>query len=568
MSDDTVKKAGRGFLVITAAKVWFLITSAVVQLGLPIVFGSAEMFGVYKIITEAISLLNMVMITGTLQAVSKLVSEQPERARNVVNQAMKLQLALGLPIAAAYFIGSPWIAASFNDPSLVPLLQLSSLIIAFYAFYAIFVGYLNGVQEFVKQATLDIGFSTFKTLFILGLVALGFGVVGAVSGFVAAAAVICIIAGIWVLALLRKTPLATDTESGAFKKLLRYLVLVMLYTFALNGLMRADLFILKSVAGDIPGSLLGADAVFKVISDKFTGFYGAVLNVARIPYQGVIAITFVIFPMISESTFQQDNEATARYIRTTLRYCTLIITTVAFLLVFNADSIIGALYSADYQAASTSLSYLSLSIIFFAVFYVACTIIIGAGHPMVAVVVMTLSMALSAGLNWLMISGVHARVMPQLEGWKPLESTSSSAVTDGIHHALATAQNESLLAGKYLLFGPQYMEAAAIATAIAMALGCIIALVWLGKTYSAWPPLATLVRLAVLAAILGVIDHFTPLPLEWLVEHGRLMFLGVVVAKMAVMGIITLVVLFVLKEVTATDIDRVKQVLGRRKKKA
>lgn len=565
MSDDTVKKAGRGFLVITAAKVWFLITSAVVQLGLPIVFGSAEMFGVYKIITEAISLLNMVMITGTLQAVSKLVSEQPERARNVVNQAMKLQLALGLPIAAAYFLGSPWIAASFNDPSLVPLLQLSSLIIAFYAFYAIFVGYLNGVKEFVKQATLDIGFSTLKTGFILGLVALGFGVVGAVSGFVAAAGVICVIAGIWVLALLRKTPLAADSGTGAFKKLLRYLVLVMLYTFALNGLMRADLFILKSVAGDIPSSLIGADAVFKVISDKFTGFYGAVLNVARIPYQGVIAITFVIFPMISESTFQKDTEATARYIRTTLRYCTLIITTVAFLLVFNADSIIGALYSADYQAASTSLSYLSLSIIFFAVFYVASTIIIGAGHPVVAVVIMTLSMGLSAGLNWILISGVHAKVMPQLAGWKPLESA-PTGVADGLHHALAVAQNESVLAGKYLLFGPQYMEAAAIATAIAMALGCVIALVWLGKTYSAWPPAATLLRLAVLAAILGVFDHFTPLPLEWLVEYGRIKFLGAVVIKMGVMGIITLIVLLALKELNATDIARVKQVIGRRKK--
>src|SRR6056297_1752674 len=85
MDADAVKTAGRGFLIITAAKVWFLLTSAVIQLGLPIMFGSAEEFGIFKIVTESIGLINMVMITGTLHAVSKMVSEQPGRANALVN---------------------------------------------------------------------------------------------------------------------------------------------------------------------------------------------------------------------------------------------------------------------------------------------------------------------------------------------------------------------------------------------------------------------------------------------------------------------------------------------------
>src|SRR5690554_6372711 len=105
-SDDTARSTGRGFLVITGAKLWFMLTGAVIQLGLPIFLGSSEQFGVFKIVTEAISLINMVMITGTLQAVSKMVSEQPQAARRVVHQAMKLQCALGVPIAAAYALRS------------------------------------------------------------------------------------------------------------------------------------------------------------------------------------------------------------------------------------------------------------------------------------------------------------------------------------------------------------------------------------------------------------------------------------------------------------------------------
>ena len=389
-SDEAVKTAGRGFLVITAAKVWFLVTAAAVQLGLPIAFGSAELFGVYKIVTEAIGLLNMVVLTGTLQAVSKLVSEQPERANALVKLALKLQCFVGLPVAALYALGAPQVAAAFNDPALVNLLRLSSLIILFYSFYAIFIGYLNGVKEFVKQAVIDMTFATMKLVGTLGLVLLGLGVVGAVAGFVTAAALVCVGAAIWTFRVMsgRAHEQATaPAPKGPLKRLAGYLVLIMLYTFALNMLMRADLFVLKSVAGDVPANFAGAEYVFKVMSDKFAGFYGAVLNVARIPYQGVIAVTFVIFPLISEATFAEDHEKTANYIRSTFRYCILLIAGVAMLLAFNSDSLIAGLYSADYQAASTALAVLSVSIIFFALFYVATTMIIGSGHPVAAVAI-------------------------------------------------------------------------------------------------------------------------------------------------------------------------------------
>lgn len=567
MADDTVKKTGRGFLVITAAKVWFLITGAAIQLGLPIIFGSAEMFGVFKIVTEAISLINMVMITGTLQAVSKLVSEEPDKANGVVTLAIKLQLMLGLPLAGAYAIGAPWIAQSFNDPTLTSLIRLSSLIILFYAFYAIFVGYLNGLKEFVRQASLDITFATLKTAGILGLVALGFGVLGAVAGFVVAAGIICIVSGIWTFILMRRN----EERSGGkpapetLKRLLGYLVLIMLYTFALNGVMRADLFVLKSVAADVPVHLAGAESVFKIISDKFAGFYGAVLNVARIPYQGVIAVTFVIFPLISEATFRNDTEATANYIRTTFRYCMILIAGVALLLAFNSDSIIAGLYSTDYQAASTALAYLSVSIIFFALFYVATTIIIGAGDPLAAVVVMGFSLTISAVLNYLFVSGIHAEVMPTLD-WSALDSRPGSGAQDGVANAVSMAQNRVALAGPYLLEGPRYMASAAIATTIAMVSGCLAAIGWIGVRYKAWPPLATLLRILLATAVLFGVDFVVPTPIEWVAEYGKLVFLAIVAGKMVLMGIILLIVLFATREFGAEDLERVKKVIGRKTK--
>jgi O-antigen/teichoic acid export membrane protein len=570
---ETAKKTGRGFLVITGAKMWFMVTGAVIQLGLPIFLGSPEKFGVFKIVTEAISLINMVMITGTLQAVSKLVSEQPHAARRVVNQALKLQLALGLPIAALYAVGSPWIAEQFNDPSLTNMIRLSSLIIAFYAFYAIFVGYLNGVKEFVRQASLDITFATLKMVGIVGLVLLGFGVGGAVAGFVGAAGIICVVSGLWVFKLMRthadRFPPEAEKEGApkdAFKRLLGYLVLIMAYTFALNGLMRADLFVLKSVTSEVPAHLAGAEGLFNLLSSKFAGFYGAVLNIARIPYQGVIAVTFVIFPLISESTFKKDREQTRSYINDTFRYCLLLIAGVGMLLALNADSIIAGLYSSEYQAASTALGILSISIIFFALYYVATTIIIGAGRPSVAVVIMAVSLVLSAGLNWWFVNDVHDTTVAAIE-WTPLAipegAAQSASAQETVHNAVAMAQNRVDLAGPYLLEGATYMEAAAIATTIAMFVGFLLSLLWLWHSYRAAAPPLTVVRiLAAVAALYGV-DYLIQLPYEWVAEYGKIVFLGITAGKMALMGVVFLVVLLVLREFGEKDLARVKAVIGK-----
>ncbi len=569
MDTDTVKKAGRGFLIITAAKVWFLLTSAVIQLGLPIMFGSAEEFGVFKIVTESIGLINMVMITGTLHAVSKLVSEQPDRARVLVNMAVKMQCLLGIPVAILYFLASPFIAdLGFNDPSLAPLMQLSALIILFYAFYAIFVGYFNGLKQFVRQATLDFTFSTVKMIGIVGLVLLGFGVTGAVAGFVGAAGFIFLVAAIWVTRRVsRRTdqtePSDKDEMKESFRRLLGYLILIMLYTFALNGVMRIDLFVLKSVAADVPAHLTGMEEFFGLMSNKFAGFYGAVLNIARIPYQGVIAVTFVIFPLISEATFEEDQEKTRQYIRETLRYCLILIGVVALLLAFNADGIVGGLYSPEYLHAAVPLSILSVAIIFFALLYVTATMIIGSGHPKVAVVIMAISMVVSAVLNYIFVRRIHDETVQDFEALKTgaISGDPSQIVAGAVERGAAHAD----FAAPWLIKSTEYMQWASLATLLAMATGFILSVAWLWMRFGATPPWATLARLTLVAVVMWGIDMLIVLPVEMVGEYGNIAYLAMVLGKMTVMGLAALAVLLAGREFTKRDWERFMAVISRKK---
>lgn len=596
-SEEVVKQTGRGFLVITAAKLWFMVTGALTQLGLPLFFGSAELFGQFKIVTEAIGLLNMVMITGTLQAVAKVISEQPERAKALVNQALKLQLLLGLPVAIGYALASPFIASElFHDASLAGLMRFSSLIIAFYAFYALFVGYLNGIKSFVRQAALDIAFQTMKTVGMLGLVWIGFGVGGAVAGFVGAAGAIALISGVMVWRMIKQGAHLEVSASGVAKdrgdgeapstqgtSLLGFLLLVMAYTFALNGLLRVDLFMLKSLTSVPYPEFAAFGAQFQTVSDKFAGFYGAALNISRLPYQGVIAITFVVFPLISEATFQQDRSRTIRYIETTFRYCLLLIAAVALPLIFNSDSLIGALYSPDYRAVASALAIMTISIIFFSLFFVAATIITGAGKPGVTAILMGISLGLSAALNWwflkeetTMVSKLLSRdeVALAARGWSStaIEGISPSA-SQVLHDAIAPASHASNFAASYLKFAPDFMTASASATAIAMAVGCLLSLGYIWYSFRALPPWKTMLRVAIGALVLYGLDLVIPDPGTWFTAAGimavqsKIVTLCAVAAKMAILGLAFLLVMGVTGEITREEIARLAGIVLRKKKK-
>jgi stage V sporulation protein B len=570
-AEETAKTTGRGFIVITAAKLYFMVTGAAVQLGLPILFGSAQQFGVFKLVTEAVSLINMVVITGSLQAVAKLVSEDPRRSSEVLNAGLKIQLALGVPLFVLYAVASPWIASGyFNDPSLGAPMQLSSLIILFYAFYATFVGYLNGRKLFVHQAALDITFQTMKTAGILGLVVAGAGVMGAVGGFAGAAGAIALISGVVTIRLMRKNPdppLAEDAEPTAarFRRLAGFLVGVMVYTFALNGLMRADLFVLKSVASSAPEALSSIPAVFGAVSDKIAGFYGAALNLSRLPYQGVIAATFVIFPLISEATSLGDSARTRAYIQDAFRYCLLLIACVALPLAFNSDSLIAGLYSADYRAAGDALAILTGGMISFSLLYVAMTVIIGAGRPLVAIAIMATSLGISVALNYWLILGLHEEVVAQLT-LASVPPAGGATAPELLAWAAQSSQAKANLAADYVARAPDYMRAGATATAVSMTAGFIASIGWLYKEFEAVPPLATTARLIVACGVLYGVDLAIPLDVAVVATDGKIFFLGLVAAKMTAMGVALLAVLALTREFGAADIARALAVVGRKPK--
>jgi stage V sporulation protein B len=478
--------AGRGVLFLTISKGYFILAGYAIVFMLPRLL-SKEMFADYVVVTGIVSVLDAVLITGTIQAVSKYVSQEPRYAEAVKIAAVRMQLLVGGGIFLAYFLGASVFANALHDPGLVPALRISSLIVISYAFYAIYIGFINGLKKFGKQACLDMGFSTLKLVLVLGVGFYmsrfpGFGAMGAIGGFALAAFFILIVA----LCVVSSPPREGRFGMGV---LFQFALFIMVFTFIVTLLLRTDLFLLKRL-------LSGEKAKI------FPAYYGAAQYLAFIPYQAIIAITFVIFPLISHLTHIEERGKVRDYIREALRYSIIIALLIATLFSSSSYSLMRLIFPAGYETAAVVLSILVFGILFFSIFLVSTTVISGSGRPRLSAVLGAGTLTLSFILNSLLI--------PR--------------------------------------FG---MKGAAIATTCAMGTGLIAAWLYLRVHFGACLPLFSLLRIAVAGAVVYLLSMVFP-------AAGFLLLV-----KLPLLALVYVAALFVLKELGRPDLQRVKGILGR-----
>ncbi len=388
--------AGRGLVFITCAKLWFMVMGYVVQFALPRALGSPAKFGIWVLVLAVISPVNNVTVTATIRDVSKFASESDGRAGAVTRAALKLQAMIGGGTALLFVLAAPAIAWFERDSSLVPDLRLAAGIVLAYSLYAVFVGAANGARHFHKQAGLDMMFATLRTVLVVGAAMAFRTAFAAIGGFVTAAVIILFIAMAWVgfgEAPARKFPLRT---------LARYFGGVAAYLLIINLLMFVDGLLLKRLVAEHAAQLGAAHPA--AIANAQEGFYGAVQAVARIPYQLILAVTFVIFPLVSKATFEADAQKTRGYVQTTMRYSLLVAALFAVTLGARPDAILRLFYKPEYAVGAIALGPLLVGYVCFSLFGISGTIINGAGRTLAPFIIGALTLATSIATTWIAIA--------------------------------------------------------------------------------------------------------------------------------------------------------------------
>src|SRR5262250_1032926 len=104
----------------------------------------ATMFGLYKVVVGIVSIVNNVIVTVTIQSVSKFVAEDEAREGQVARAGYRLMLPVGIAAAAGFALLAPLVADFENDSALVPYLRIAAIIPFGYAMYSVLVGVANG----------------------------------------------------------------------------------------------------------------------------------------------------------------------------------------------------------------------------------------------------------------------------------------------------------------------------------------------------------------------------------------------------------------------------------------
>jgi stage V sporulation protein B len=493
--------AGKGLAFITLAKLYFILMSFIVQLGLPRFLSPTE-YGRYSLAMSFVSVVNNVLIAATVQSVAKRVSENDALAGARLRQGLSIQLVIGLVLSGVLIASAPLLSSFGYSAELAPLLRVVALVPLFYAVYAALVGSLNGRQLFKRQALLDMTFSTMRSFGILGSAVLGFGALGSVSGFTAAAFAILLIA-------LFTVGLGQRGEKLPLRTWFQFMLPVVLFQLTLNGMLLLDVWVLQPTASELGMAHgLSMNVAAKQATD-LVGLYKAGQNFALVPYQLILSVTFIVFPLVSRATAEGDLETARIHITRALRFSILVLFALAAPLGGSAEALIRLAYPA-YLGATEPLSVLVFGQLALALFVIIATVLSGAGKPGVTVVVGAIGLTITLLLNRLLVQQVG------LEG-----------------HVLRTA---------------------AIATSLGTTTALVLGSLALKQVLGASLPLATLARAALCGA--GAFYFARLLP-----QHTGL--LAPVLLVVSGLGYIALLV--ITRELGRADLEALLAVLRKRK---
>lgn len=506
-SDDTAtaRQAGRGGLAIAFGKVYFMVQGLLQQILLPRVLG-LDGYGALSSVLSPASIAYNPIVATSIQGTSRAVAQSPDAERPVATRrTLVLQSSVTAVYALAFFLLAGPIADFMNAPYLVPSLRIVSGVLFFYGLYSSLVGVLNGEKLFLRQAAFDIVYATLRTG---GLVAggwffatrFGLGVEGATVGFVATAA--CI----FVAALVVVGTGRSGRGGPTAREHLVFIAPLFVGQTLLNLLLQADLTLLRRFAGAsaVAAGLARTDA------DPLVGAYRATQLYCFLPYQLLLSVVFVLFPMLATAYRDRDREAVARYVRTGVRLALVIAGAMVSVTSGLSASLIRLVFPEEAaQLGARSMQVLSVGFGAFALFAVLVTVLNSLKRERISAFITALAFFLVVTLCYVRVRGTP---FGEELLWQTATSTSA-----GLFAATAVA-----------VFAVRQVAGAVVAPlTVVRVLGCLGVAILVGRA---------------------------------LPEGGKLL----TVVESAVVGLVYLVLLALIREIGRADLERLRAVVGRR----
>jgi O-antigen/teichoic acid export membrane protein len=342
-----VDRIARGVKAMLGARVLNLASNGILIVLLTRVLLDPEQFGQLNFALSALGVVTILATLGLPKSAARYVTEfsetDPGQVPHVVRKSLTFILALVVVVAGGTLLLGRAVANALGTPSLVPFLLAGSLFVAARALTKYFSALFQGFNRVTYSATVSAVTSVSRLPLVAGFVVLGFGVGGALYGYVASFALAAGVGGYIAYTRFYADYEAADAPADDLsKRLLEYSVPLT----ATRGANVLD----KKVDTLLVGVLLNMTAV---------GYYTIAKQVSDFVSAPASSFGYTVSPALGEQSSKDQTERAAKLYEQSLEYVLLAYVPAVVGLILVADPMVRYVFGTDYLGAVPVLQVFS-----------------------------------------------------------------------------------------------------------------------------------------------------------------------------------------------------------------
>lgn len=307
----------------------------------------------YGLLFYALSVLSVVTLFGTLglpSSVARYVTDyaetDPTKLRYIIRTSLVLLLALSGTVGLVVTLGSPLVASLLSEPELATPLLFAVAFVTLRALWTYLGKVFQGFNRVDYSALVNSVSAVARVVFAVGFVLLGFGVAGALAGFVVGLFVAVALGMSILYAKFYRHLDAAEPDEGLLRRIVEYSVPLTVTRGA--GVLD------KQVDTILIGVLLTPTAV---------GFYTLAKQVSDVCVVPAKALGFTVSPAFGEQQAADQDRRAARLYERSLRYVLLLYVPAVVGIVLVADPLVRYVFGTEYLGAVTVLQVMGLFVL-------------------------------------------------------------------------------------------------------------------------------------------------------------------------------------------------------------
>jgi O-antigen/teichoic acid export membrane protein len=342
-----VDRIARGVKATFGANVLKLATNGLLILLLTRVLLDPEQYGQLNFVLSALGVLTILATLGLPKSAARYVTEfsetDPGQVPHVLRTSLTFLLVLIAIVAGATLVLGRPVANALGTPSIVPFLLAGSLFVVSRALTKYFAALFQGFNRVTYSAVVSAVTSVSRLPLVAGFVVLGFGVGGALYGYVASFA---LAAGVGAYVAYTRFYTDFDAADAPAADLSRRLLKYSVPLTATRGANVLD----KKVDTLLVGVLLDMTAV---------GYYTIAKQVSDFVSAPASSFGYTVSPVLGEQSSKDRTDRAAKLYEQSLEYVLLAYVPAVVGLILVADPMVRYIFGTDYLGAVPVLQVFS-----------------------------------------------------------------------------------------------------------------------------------------------------------------------------------------------------------------